>query len=79
METIKQYKVAEWLGVKPATLANIFAENSGVSVKEACRLSEISGVSFKDWMMSKGNGNTLRRKVFAAYVAAMQQAKWEGK
>ena len=66
METIKQYKVAEWLGVKPATLANIFCENRRPSRLEAKRLEAISGVSFEDWMLS--NGSALRQKVFTAWA-----------
>ena len=66
MKTIKQYKVAEWLGVKPATLANIFCENRRPSRLEAKRLEAISGVSFEDWMLS--NGSALRQKVFTAWA-----------
>ena len=72
MKTIRQYQVAEWLGVNPGTLANIFCENRRPSRVEAQRLAEKSGVSFEDWMLS--NGNTLRQKVFMAYSIA-QQAK----
>lgn len=71
METnIRQYKVAEWLDVKPGTLANIFCENRRPSRLEAKRLEEISGVSFEDWMLS--NGQLLRQKVFAAWLASRQ-------
>jgi len=63
METIKQYEVASWLGLKPGTLANIFCENRRPSRLEAKRLETVSGVSFEDWMLS--NGNILRQKVVA--------------
>ena len=68
MKTIRQYKVAEWLGVKPATLANIFCGNRRPSRLEAKRLEAVSGVSFEDWMLS--NGNILRQKVFAAWAVS---------
>lgn len=73
METIKQYKVAEWLEVNPGTLANIFCENRRPSRHEAKRLAEKTGVPFEDWMLS--DGNILRHKVFMAYSIAKQQAR----
>ena len=73
MKTIRQYKVAEWLGVKPATLANIFCENRRPSRLEAKRLEAISGVSFEDWMLS--SGSALRQKVFTAWAVRRVEKK----
>jgi len=73
MKTIRQYQVAEWLGVKPATLANIFCGHRRPSRLEAKRLEAISGVSFEDWMLS--NGSALRQKVFTAWAVRRVEKK----
>lgn len=73
MKTIRQYEIAEWLGVKPATLANIFCENRRPSRLEAKRLEAISGVSFEDWLLS--SGSALRQKVFTAWAVRRGESK----
>ena len=73
MKTIRQYEIAEWLGVKPATLANIFCENRRPSRIEAKRLEAISGVSFEDWLLT--NGSILRQKVFTAWAVRRGDGK----
>lgn len=72
MKTIPQYKLAEWLGVKPPTLSNIFCNNRRPGRKEARRLAEVSGVAFEKWMLS--DGNQLREELFSAWEA-MQAAE----
>lgn len=73
MKTVKQYQVADWLGLNPGTLANIFRENRRPSRTEAKRLESVSGVSFEDWMLS--DGNILRQKVFVAWSVANQKTR----
>jgi len=65
MKTIQQYKIAEWLGMKPGTLSNIFCDNRRPGRKKALRLASITGISFDDWMLS--DGNQLRKKAFIAW------------
>jgi len=65
MKTIQQYKIAEWLGVKPGTLSNIFCDNRRPGRRKASHFASITGISFKDWMLS--DGNQLREKVFKAW------------
>lgn len=72
MKTIQQYKVAQWLGVAPGTLANVFCGNRGVSKEMAQGLEKISGVSFSDWMLL--SGKDLKKKVFIAYTFHKQQS-----
>lgn len=68
---IQQYKIAEWLGVKPGTLSNIFCGNRRPHRDEAVRLSNLSGVSFTDWMLS--DCKQLKKKVFIAYTIAHER------
>jgi len=75
MKPIQQYKVAEWLGVSPSTLANIFCGNRGVSKSMAMKLKSSSGISFSDWMLL--DGKELRKKVFISYAFHVQQSPEE--
>jgi plasmid maintenance system antidote protein VapI len=73
MKIVNQYKIAEWLGVKPSTLSNIFCGNRRPSRVEALRLAKITGVSFEDWMLA--DGQQLRKKVFIAFSMESREVK----
>jgi len=66
MNIIHQYEIAEWLGVAPGTIANIFCGNRGVSKKMAKKLEKVSGIFFADWMLL--DGKNLKKKVYIAYI-----------
>lgn len=63
-----QYKIAEWLGTKAPTLANVFNGRRGISKATASKWAEISGLSFEELMLS--DGKQLRKKVSVAFAMA---------
>ena len=66
MKTRNQYKVAEWLGIGPGTLSNIFCGNRRPGRNLALKLASVSGVSFEDWMLA--DTQHLKKKVFIAWT-----------
>lgn len=57
--------VAKWLGVADTTLSNYFCNNRKVSRDYAVKISEITGISFEDIMLS--DGQKLKKKIFLSY------------